>query len=399
MLARARIERELYKRLALESGLARLIELHPDISQEEYERYSRLLVNGDPAIRNISVIEDTTIVMVYPYEQNKTALGRDLSEIPDQREAILQAKETGKTVITGPVNLVQGGTGIVTRMPIRLYAPDGSQTYWGQVGLVIDLTNLLKLAETFSDSSIRVMLVDSINPAIGVFAGDPGVAAENPVSLSVSVPDSAWEIAGVPVSGWKAYRKEYLITVLCSALISLVIALLVALVVATRIRMRDLAFFDSLTTLPNRKLYWDRFGVSVAFAARRQLRIAVFVLDLDGFKDVNDRYGHNAGDRLLRQVAERLSSSVRADDTLARVGGDEFALHAVMAEGENTISRVAERIESVFAEPFSEPENGMRIGVSYGYAVWPIEGKDGESVYEKADHRMYLMKKARGHRS
>lgn len=398
MLVRARLEKEIFARIAVESGVASLFELRSSLTAQEFERYASLLVNGDPAIRNVSIIRDTTIVMVYPYESNKTALGRDLALVPAQAEALLRAKRTGKTVVTGPVNLVQGGRGLVARMPVRSFAADGSVSYWGQVGLVIDLDNLLTLAETFADSSLRVFLRDSGNPSVGIFAGDPETARENPVYTSVSVPDSQWELGAVPVKGWQHRFRLYLAMVLLAALIAGTAGLMASYIVATRQKMKELAHFDFLTGLPNRKMFWDRFRIAAALASRRQIGMLVLMLDLDGFKEVNDRYGHAAGDRLLRAVGNRLSLSMRAGDTVARFGGDEFVVLASMDEDQGTVERLGRRIEEVFSEPSEVPVPGYQIKASYGVAVWPEDGATGEEVLEAADRRMYEMKRERGFR-
>jgi len=398
MILRARLEREIYARIALESGVARLFELRPGLSAAEYGRYAQLTVNGDPVIRNVSIIRDTTIVMVYPYEANKSSIGRDLAEVPEQRDALLRARDSDKNVVTGPVNLVQGGQGLVSRMVIHSFGADGIPRYWGQVGVVLDVDPLLKAARTFADSDLRVAIRNVGPDRNDAFAGDASVFDGDPVLTLVSVPDSPWEIAALPVRGWAPYKALFFTTAVVAFVFSLAIASLVASLVAARYRMRELAFFDNLTGLPNRKLFWDRFGYSVSFAGRRQLSIALFVLDLDGFKEVNDVHGHAAGDRLLRAVAERMSAQIRGADTLARLGGDEFVIQAIMERDDGTVARLAERVEDVFAEPFDEPKPGTAVRVSYGHALWPDDGVTGDEVFEKADSRMYAMKRARGHR-
>ncbi len=396
MLLRARLEQEVYARIALERGLASLFELRPDVTQSDFGRYASSLAEGDDVIRNVSVLRGTVIEFVYPFESNKSAIGVDLADVPEQRSSILRARDSGGITFTGPVRLVQGGEGLVSRLAIHVPSPDGGESYWGQVGVVLEIGNLVKAARTFAYPELRVAIRNAAGR--GTFVGDPGVFDGDPVLMDVSIPDSPWEIGAVPQGGWNRHTTEFILSAAFSALIAGGIAFLVASLVAARYAMRDLAFFDHLTGLPNRKLFWDRFAHSEALATRRQLSVAVFVLDLDGFKGINDRYGHSAGDRLLRAVAERLESSVRGADTLARVGGDEFVIQVMMERGDGTPERVSERIDAVFAEPFSVPREGTPVGVSYGHAVWPDEGADGQTIFDLADSRMYQMKRRRGHR-
>jgi len=398
MLVRARLEREVYARIATENGMARLFELDPALTAAEFSRYAGLLVHGDPVVRNIGILKDTTIVMAYPYEANKASIGRDIALVPEQRGALLRARDEDRIVVTGPVNLVQGGRGLVARMPIHGFGMDGTASYWGQVGVVLDLDNLFGAAETFSDASLKLAIRDGDVNGTPIIAGNAETFLDTPVVMPVSVPDSSWEIAAEPAEGWNARIPQYVASGFASFVIAAFIAFLVSSLVAARYRMKNLAYYDTLTGLPNRKMFWDRFNLSAAFASRRQLRIALFMLDLDGFKAVNDRYGHASGDRLLCAVAERLTGNLRGDDTVARLGGDEFALHTIMETGDDTVRRLSERIEGVFAEPFLEPEPGTRVKVSYGFSVWPDEGQTGDAALETADSRMYEMKRRRGHR-
>src|SRR5690606_12578907 len=117
-------------------------------------------------------------------------------------------------------------------------------------------------------------------------------------------------------------------------------------------RLQHLASHDTLTQLPNRVLLEDRLDKMVQFAARNRTRFSLFFLDLDGFKAVNDAYGHTIGDLLLAQVADRLIGSVRQSDTIARVGGDEFVFLAAGVSDPANVSDLALKIVKLISEPF-----------------------------------------------
>jgi diguanylate cyclase (GGDEF)-like protein/PAS domain S-box-containing protein len=161
---------------------------------------------------------------------------------------------------------------------------------------------------------------------------------------------------------------------------------------ATEERLRHMATHDVLTSLPNRSLLSDRIRMSMAQARRTGQGFAVAVLDLDGFKKVNDALGHAVGDALLRVAALRLSDTLREADTLARVGGDEFVavLNGVVTEPE--IQNVARRMISVMQMPFEIQGHTLYVGISIGAAVYPDHGDSEVKLLAYADTAMYRAK-------
>ncbi|MBI4998419.1 MAG: EAL domain-containing protein [Rhodocyclales bacterium] len=160
-------------------------------------------------------------------------------------------------------------------------------------------------------------------------------------------------------------------------------------------QLEHLAYYDILTGLPNRRLLADRFEVAVAQTRRASGSLAVCYLDLDGFKEVNDRFGHRSGDHLLVEVAERLKGSVRSGDTIARLGGDEFVLVLLGFDRAVESEHILDRILGSLAAPFSLDGNSVRISASIGVALCPGDaGSDLDSLLRHADHAMYVAKQA-----
>ncbi|MCC2664972.1 MAG: hypothetical protein K0S35_2894 [Geminicoccaceae bacterium] len=160
-------------------------------------------------------------------------------------------------------------------------------------------------------------------------------------------------------------------------------------------RVRHLAHHDALTGLPNRALLLDRLRQALRQARRERGRIAVVMLDLDHFKSVNDTLGHPFGDRLLCAVAERLQTTIRESDTLARFGGDEFALVQTRLQEPRGASVLAEKILAALAQPFVLDRQEVRITTSIGIAICPEHGAEPEPLIEHADIALYQAK-ARG---
>ena len=159
-------------------------------------------------------------------------------------------------------------------------------------------------------------------------------------------------------------------------------------------QLQRLAFYDNLTRLPNRALFNDRLRVALAGAERQRDLIAVMYLDLDGFKEVNDTLGHAAGDRLLIEIGERIGRCIRASDTLARTGGDEFTILLTRAGSTGDVTLIAERIVEAVAQPMQVDEGTARVGTSIGISFYPRDGQDAETLQLKADLAMYKAKKA-----
>jgi diguanylate cyclase (GGDEF)-like protein/PAS domain S-box-containing protein len=157
-------------------------------------------------------------------------------------------------------------------------------------------------------------------------------------------------------------------------------------------KIHHLAYFDSITGLPNRIMFQDRLNHAIALAHRENRRVCLLFLDLDKFKDVNDTLGHRFGDSLLQAVAARLSGNMRESDTLARVGGDEFVIILSSVCDQESASNAARRIMSLFAEPFEIEGRLTHCSASIGIAMYPDDGLDNETLLKCADNAMFHAK-------
>ncbi|MFN8509153.1 MAG: diguanylate cyclase [Deinococcaceae bacterium] len=159
-------------------------------------------------------------------------------------------------------------------------------------------------------------------------------------------------------------------------------------------RIRHMAYHDSLTGLANRKLFGDRLEQSISRSRRKQESIGVMFVDLDGFKLVNDTYGHEAGDEVLRVMSRRMTQALRESDTVGRLGGDEFAIVLVDLKNDGDEAIVARRILSVVREPVIFKGVGLYVGCSIGISVYPRDGDNIEVLLKQADHAMYQAKQS-----
>jgi diguanylate cyclase (GGDEF)-like protein/PAS domain S-box-containing protein len=159
-------------------------------------------------------------------------------------------------------------------------------------------------------------------------------------------------------------------------------------------QMSHLAQHDPLTGLPNRLLLIDRITQAIALNRRRCMLLAVFYLDVDGFKQINDSMGHAGGDQVLRSLATRLKRSLRPSDTVCRVGGDEFVIEVSELERASDAALVATKLLLAVAGPHPLEDREARITASIGVAVCPDHGDDADSLIRRADAAMYEVKRA-----
>lgn len=159
-------------------------------------------------------------------------------------------------------------------------------------------------------------------------------------------------------------------------------------------KLKFLSLYDPLTKLPNRVLFYDRMKQEIAYARRERKKFSLMFLDLDNFKEVNDKFGHDIGDQLLQGIAKRFSKLLRKSDTICRLGGDEFIilLPRLAQPRENTID-VTRKIFSSLSEPLLIGGNQIHITISIGIALYPDDGEKGEVLIKSADKAMYLAKK------
>ncbi|WP_027473953.1 bifunctional diguanylate cyclase/phosphodiesterase [Curvibacter gracilis] len=161
-------------------------------------------------------------------------------------------------------------------------------------------------------------------------------------------------------------------------------------------RIRDLAAHDALTALPNRTQLHQRLTQALALTVGEQAGIALMFLDLDHFKNINDTLGHDVGDELLKQVAQRLRANLDARDTVSRQGGDEFIVLLQQATGPAQVAQIAQRLIEVVSKPFQVGRHELQVGVSIGISTYPGDGVDIGSLLKNADTAMYQAKAAGG---
>ena len=159
-----------------------------------------------------------------------------------------------------------------------------------------------------------------------------------------------------------------------------------------QLKLEEMATHDYLTGLPNRVLLLDRFNIAAALARRNKVRLAVMSLDLDKFKSINDALGHEAGDQVLKAIGTRLTGIIRASDTVARIGGDEFILVMLETNHMEDATVIAQKILDSFTEPLLIDGHQLHLSTSIGIAIYPEDAEDMETLTRKSDAALYYSK-------
>ncbi|UQZ83009.1 Cyclic di-GMP phosphodiesterase Gmr [Paenibacillus konkukensis] len=157
-------------------------------------------------------------------------------------------------------------------------------------------------------------------------------------------------------------------------------------------KIRHLAYHDTLTDLPNRRLFMDRLRKEIHQAKQLRLQLAIMFLDLDRFKNINDSLGHEAGDLILIEAAQRISQCIRSNDMVARLGGDEFIVLLTNISSSEEVESISRRIQTSLQEPIGFSGKSFHISCSMGIAIFPVDGREPKELMKRADMALYAVK-------
>ncbi len=398
---RGRLEAEINSSLHLTRGLIANVAINPDVNTDEFDALASELIAVGRNIRNIGLARNNVITHIFPLAGNEAALGLDYQTQLEQWPAIREAMDKRGTIVAGPVDLVQGGRAFIARTPIYTRGGLGGHlaqhkpAYWGMASIVIDISTLFNSAGIEPEMNGLLVALrgkDGKGAAGEMILGDPAVFDADPVTQSVILPNGSWQIGAWPVGGWTGDGGLIWPLRIGGWLIALAIGFLIAMLIRAREVNKALALHDHLTTLPNRRLLEDRFDQAIARSQRIGSGFGLLYIDLDGFKAVNDQYGHRVGDGLLVEVAKRLLAGIRQADTVARIGGDEFIVLVDGISDPGLLKRLGDSLMTDLHGNAYVDGQKVEIRASLGSALFPDEGEDLDQLLKTADHKMYEQK-------
>lgn len=389
---RARIEGELNASLFLSTGLVGYVAAYGDFLESDRVMTALEVIYGyGRYIRNVALAPDNLLQYVFPIEGNEAVIGLRYEDVPHQWPAVERAMQERETILAGPLDLIQGGRGLVSRTPV-FTEPD---QYWGLLTLVIDTDALF--------DELGLERHDEVNfglrwqhPDAGqgdLIAGDRSVFRQSPVTQEISVPGGDWLLAATPTNGWFSGQERLKFYRLGGHLLVLALLVLVYIVIDERNRVARMALHDQLTGLPNRHHFKQVLRSRLQRAEKYAQRFALLYVDLDGFKAVNDHYGHGKGDEVLKLLSDRMISSLGPEHPIARIGGDEFI---VMMPDVTSRAEARERIEPMLAairDPIAGLNENELLDATIGVAIYPDDGTTAAELLQNADRNMYQGKR------
>ena len=341
MVFESKVQRLIYANVTLLQGYDAYIKLYPDLDAEaSYSYMDQLLLTNSDYIRNVGVLKDMTIIWNYPQEYNSESIGVDLSKVPEQQELVLKVKQELKPVLQGPVNLVQGGSGLIVRLPV-VREDTG---YWGQIAIVLKSDKMLEEIETYAEEAgLNIAIYNDENKSIPFWSSiDDNTDAK--LEFAVDPDFINWRITVSSSNGWRDNLLVFVLVLIFSVCLSVSIGLLMYKYIKSNNKILAMSTYDSLTGLFNRH-FLNRYQALVFAAAKRKgHKLGLMLLDLDYFKKINDTYGHGVGDLVLVETARILKESARVNTAAFRLGGDEFLMIFPVIESAKSVMRSKELI-------------------------------------------------------
>ena len=392
--------------------------------QEQGLSYYNIFPNGDRS-------EYYPVIFMEPFNvENQKVLGFDMATNKDRLMAMEIARDTGTTTLSNRVKLLPNENGIIE---------DGFVMF-------LPIYNNTKPHETINDKreniigfiyspfSINIFINKTISPmhlmtGMKLYEG----SSIEPDKLIYQTEGTKDETVATfsKIKRYASYGKRYTIqyytlpefdtdvqhskwifVLLLGSLLSLIFFMLIRSLVTINLTaarlaaemthelrknkedLENLAHFDSLTGLANRFFFNKTLSHAISLANRHDYKIALLFIDLDGFKLVNDNYGHEAGDIVLKEVSKRIKECLREVDTVGRLGGDEFVVLIEKETRIESISTVATNIIEAINKPIKINEKEVGVGISMGIAICPDSGNDIGSLMKNADHAMYKIKQS-----
>ena len=326
---------------------------------------------------------------IYPFDGNK-AVFLDLLQDEKRGPISRYAKDTGETIIQGPFDLVQGGKGIALRHPVYKTDESGQKVFWGFTIAVIKVPEVFNATiETFNSFGYTYAL-EFFCPICQDWhlILDSGQEMVDPEVVEFQVLDTRCKLAIMPADGWSNYREilphgvfGFFLVLLFTAMSYMVLRLAEA-----KRMFSQMSLMDGLTGLGNKR----SFDLSLEHLVQEGSSFGLCYIDINYFKTVNDRFGHNVGDALLKTVAKRIQENTGY--SAFRIGGDEFVILVDEEVEEARYKQFKENIDQAFAQRVRCLDKKLHITVSMGFARYPDDGQDVQQVIALADQRMYADK-------
>ncbi|MGF9563721.1 EAL domain-containing protein [Neorhizobium sp. JUb45] len=412
------LETNIHGNVNLIHGLVAAIAADPSINQAQFAQLAEHIFAHPSQLKNVAAAPDLVVRMIYPLAENREILGQDYTANPKQSASVMEAIKRRTTTIAGPAKLVQGGKGLFARYPVFL---SSNGHFWGVVSTVIDIDRLLRDSNVDTErQQLEISIARRPVPKEkDVFFGDAGLFSQDVVRTRIELGYDTWYLAARPKLGWQTTPPDIARLYIYATLVALTV-FLPTIWVGFLIRQRQghiqtlqqreeqlqsqndelrsarrtlehQSLHDALTGLPNRR-FLDQF-MDASAATSESDRLAFVHIDLDRFKEVNDTFGHAAGDQVLRQTTTRLQALLHGDEFASRIGGDEFVLVTSGTKAADRALQLARAVVKALARPIIVDGHECHVGCSAGVAAQSVAGEDLRQLLINADIALYEAKK------
>jgi diguanylate cyclase (GGDEF)-like protein len=400
---RARLEGEINADLAVLKALRAEVAINPAMDQNRFGRLLKELLSDGLHIRHVAFAPDLIVKYIYPLEGNEKAIGLNYTANQKQIHSVLEAIQFNTIVVSGPLELVQGGVALIARIPVYIENNNEKQL-WGIISAILDYDELLEeagITEHYSGLLLGMRGRDGTGAKGELFFGSEKAFDAGAVMININLPHGEWQLAVRPLNGWSVqpFRVYMLWGV---AFILMLIMSVAGFLFALVYQQKTLAIntanyranYDALTGLANRYYFGQQLAALIKVMAREEQDFAIFFIDIDHFKQVNDSLGHGVGDNLLTDFAQRLQQSARDTDIVARLAGDEFVIIFRNVSDVIQADLLAEKLQTMIEQPFILDSHPYLITASIGIAMYPVDGQDVEGLLLYSDQAMYAAKNA-----
>ncbi len=387
-----------------------LISINKDESGSFNSTAQKILISR-PEIIALNLAKDGIVSHVFPYEENKKAIGHNLLEDEARKVESLRAKDTQKITVSGPFHLRQGGVGLAFRQPIYLY-PDDKEVFWGFAIAIYRFPEIIKKGVNFtilSNAGFNWELWRK-DPASGKRLSllSSGTLDKDFRRFQINLQNATWWIDIAPANGFINYKKLFIIiaaSIVFCVLLSFIFTYFSS-IVSRYNTIKSKIHVDDLTGLYNKRYFWETIDaalekhLSYSYAADEP-RLFICVMDINKFKSINDTYGHVVGDKILIEFAERLSNELSANEFASRFGGDEFvAVLYCQNQAEHALPERIQIIKQHLEGLYCINGNRLDVSVSLGalspqkymLSQKPPNLSLGEFFLEQVDKVMYSEK-------
>ncbi len=372
-----------------------------DYDPERFDSWAAEISAQSPFIGSLQLAPDGLVTYIYPWEEHKGAFGHDLLADQRRNDGALRAIESRELTFVGPLRLIQNDRlAVIARKPI--FADDSPGSFWGFSTAILYVDEMLPDGvrnTSGGDIGVRIVGDDPDQAEPPLFFSN-GAEFDNPeVSISIQVPNGTWimELSSSPPLDPRLMQSRLLVYPIAAFSLLLLILQQIRLrkrslnLVQLSRELEDQALHDDLTSLANRRLGMTLLTQQCGLANRHGEPLSLAMLDVDNFKEINDKHGHNTGDLVLTDLAKTVNNSIRSSDIVMRLGGDEFLLgfpKTTMRGAREICEKIAAHIHERSAGSVTP---AATFSVSMGIAQY-LPDEDLENAIARADAQLYRAK-------